>query len=155
MSLGSLKTIVGFTLVGIHVIAIVLLYWWVSAMLSPQEFRITVMILVPVSAVYVGAFLRDSVRHMFADVATPTEDRPITLSFAILASCLTALFGLLVIYNLYDFAHGANITADDLKDRLLIIETMAGGFLGIIVETLFREAPRENAHRVRTQPRRR
>jgi hypothetical protein len=29
------------------------------------------------------------------------------------------------------------MSPDDLKDRLALVEVMAGGFLGLVVETLF------------------
>ncbi|MFD1302458.1 hypothetical protein [Methylobacterium marchantiae] len=102
--------------------------------MSSQSFRITLLLIAPVSAVYAMAFLKDAIRHMYDIVE---DDSHISMTFSLLSIIFSTFFGLLVIYNLYSFKIGAIQDPDDLKDRLAMIEVAAGGFLGIIFETLF------------------
>ncbi len=37
--------------------------------------------------------------------------------------------------------YGARMSPDDLKEQLALIETALGGFLGLIVETIFGKLP--------------
>jgi len=141
MKLGIVKNIVGANLVGLHVLAIGLCFYWLDAKLSAQDFRIVVLILCPVTAVYAMAYCREAARSMFVDVQDPDDRRLVTRRFAILAIFLTFVFSAGIIYTIHQYSLGKSLSPDDLKDRLGIMETALGGFLGLIVETLFGKAP--------------
>lgn len=137
MNLGTVKNLVGFNLLGLHCVAIFLCFYWLDERLSPQDFRIVILILCPVTAVYAMAFVRELVRNMFVDNPDAQNYRKITNSFSLTAVAITMFFSFAIIYNIFEFQKGGNMSSDDLKDRLGIIETVLGGFLGLIVETLF------------------
>ena len=51
MRLVTVKNVVGAALVGLHLLAIFLCYYWLKGKLSPPDFRLTILILCPVTAV--------------------------------------------------------------------------------------------------------
>lgn len=138
MRLGRLKDCVGFTLVGLHLLAIALSFFWLRGRLSPQSFQLTILIITPVTALYALAYLREVARTMFAGTEDAADRRMVTLRFAVLSILFTMSFSLGVIYTLHSFAFGdAPQDADGLKLSLSIIETALGAFIGLVVETLF------------------
>ena len=134
MRLGTVKNIVGAALVGLHLLAIFLCYYWLKGKLSAADFRLTILILCPVTAVYALAYVREVVRNMFVDTVDKDDLRIVRFRFAVIASLFSLVFSVGVLYTIYDFSTGARMSPDDLKDQLALIETALGGFLGLIVE---------------------
>ncbi|MCP9630656.1 hypothetical protein NML43_26495 [Rhodopseudomonas palustris] len=137
MKLGSLKNIVGSILVGLHLVALFLCYYSLKSRLDPSDFRITIYILCPVTAVYAMAYVRDVTKSMFANTTDADEERSIRLSMVILSTLFSFVFSAAVIYSIHEFSVGGTMKPDDLKEQLALIETALGGFLGLIIETLF------------------
>ncbi|PZR91032.1 MAG: hypothetical protein DLM68_03960, partial [Hyphomicrobiales bacterium] len=67
MKLGTLKNVVGGLLVGQYIIALVLCFVWLDSRLEPQDFRLTILILTPVTAVYALAYVKDVAKTMFQE----------------------------------------------------------------------------------------
>jgi hypothetical protein len=140
MTLVAVRNAVGFGLVAIHLLAILLCYVWLDSRLNSQDFRITILILVPVSAVYALAFLKRVVAER-ESVAVPVSITPrVTISFAALSFIFTGAFGVLIIYTLWQYQASGEMSPNDLKDRLALIEVMVGAFLGLIADSLFGSA---------------
>jgi uncharacterized protein YacL len=138
MELGRVKDIVGFALVGLHLLAMFLCFVWLRERMSLQSFQITILILSPVTATYSLAYLREVVRTMFGGTREYVDKQAVTVRFAILSFLFTFTFSCVVIYTLYSFSFSQiEQSADDLKLSLSIIETSLGAFIGLIVETLF------------------
>ncbi|TWB04491.1 hypothetical protein [Bradyrhizobium stylosanthis] len=109
--------------------------------MKQSDFRITILILCPVTAIYALAFVREVLRFMFVGSADKDDSRAVTLSFVLVSVLFTVVFSIGVIYSIYKFSIGTTMTPDDLKERLAWIETGLGGFMGLIVETLFGKLP--------------
>src|SRR5258708_5222088 len=96
MKLTHLKNTVGFCLVGLHIVAIGLCFLLLRNKLSSNDFRITILILSPVSAVYAMAFLRDTVRNMFVvendGAQNKVEQRRVTVTMASLSIIFSVFF---------------------------------------------------------------
>jgi hypothetical protein len=138
MKLGVLKNIVGANLIGLHLIAIFLCYAWLQPRLpDPQQLKIVVLMLTPVTIVYAMAYFREVVRGMFPDGQDPDDVRMVTMRFAVLVTLFTFAFSIGIIHALYQYKSGTTATPDDLKENLAYIEAALGVFLGLIVETLF------------------
>ena len=90
---------------------------------------------------YALAYVREVARGMFVDNEEPDDRRAVRPRFAILSTLFSTAFSVGVIYTIYDYAFGGPMSPDDLKDQLALIETALGGFLGLIVETLFGKLP--------------
>jgi hypothetical protein len=65
------------------------------------------------------------------------DDRPVTRTMATLSFLFSLSFSSLVIVSIVSYYSGDIVTPDALKDQLALVEVVAGGFLGLIVETLF------------------
>lgn len=141
MRLGHVKNSVGGLLVALHVSAIFLCFLWLEDRMKQSDFRITILILCPVTAIYALAFVREVLRFMFVGSADKDDSRAVTLSFVLVSVLFTVVFSIGVIYSIYKFSIGTTMTPDDLKERLAWIETGLGGFMGLIVETLFGKLP--------------
>ena len=135
--LGRLKNIIGGVLVCLYVVSVFLCYYWLDDRLSDQEFRITLLILSPVTVVYVVAYFKEVARTMFSNGQDSGDRRHVTARFAVLSIGVVSLFCVAVIYTLYEFMLGSSLTSEDLKNRLALIETIFGGFLGLLAEPLF------------------
>jgi len=141
MRLGTVKNVVGLALVGLHFLAMILCWYWLESRLSTQDFRITILILSPVTSVYALAYVREVIRTMYADTPDPADDRLVTQRFSYLSIFFSFIFSAGVIYTIYQYKQGTALAPDDLKDRLALIETALGVFLGLVVETLFGKLP--------------
>ena len=108
---------------------------------SCSDFRLTILILCPVMAVYAMAYLREVVKFMFVDTSDVDDRRFVKIRMAVLSTLFSLVFSVGIIYSIYDFSTGANMKPDDLKEQLALIETALGGFLGLIVETIFGKLP--------------
>lgn len=137
MPVDILKNLIGFSLVGLHICAVGLCYIWLDSFVSRQEFNIIVLILTPVTAVYAMAFVKDIIKHNLWKESKRTTKLFVSWEFSAISLVFTISFGALVIYNLYNFFSGGNLSADDLKERLALIEVVVGAFIGIIADTLF------------------
>jgi hypothetical protein len=137
IQLGRLKDIVGFSLVGLHLIAIGLCFFWLQDRMSAQDFQLTILILTPVTALYALAYLREVARNMIVGTGAAEDAQLVTGRFAFLAVVFILAFSSAVIFTIYDFAQGNAQSADDLKISLSTTETALGAFLGLIIETLF------------------
>jgi hypothetical protein len=145
MRLGRLKDIIGFTLVGLHLIAIGLCFLWLRERMSLQSFQLTILTITPITALYALAYLKETARYMFIDTPSILDIRVVTYRFAILSILFTTAFSVAILYTIYSFAFGSSTqNADDLKLSLSIVETALGAFLGFIAETLFgKDLPQE------------
>lgn len=141
MKLERLKNLVGAILVGLHIFAIFLCFYLLKSRLNSTDFRLTVLILCPVTAVYAMAYLREVIKFMFVDTSDVDDSRPVKLRMAVLSILFSLAFSTGVIYSIYDFSTGTQMKPDDLKEQLALIETALGGFLGLIVETIFGKLP--------------
>ena len=109
--------------------------------MGQSDFRLTILILCPVTAVYAMSYVREVAKFMFVDTSDADDKRGVRFRFAVLATLFTFVFSAGVIYSIYDFSKGGHMQPDDLKEQLALIETVLGGFLGLIVETLFGKLP--------------
>ena len=141
MKLGLLKNLIGSILIGVHIVAIALCFYWLDSRLDNQDFRITILILTPVTAVYAMAYFKEVARGMFVGSLEVVDQRLVTIRFAVFSVLFSLLFCIAIIYTLYQFKTGTSFDADTLKDRLALVEVILGGFLGLIVETLFGRLP--------------
>ena len=142
MKLEHVKNLVGGLLVGLHLVAIFLCFYWLKSRMSLPDFRLTILILCPITAVYALSYVREVAKFIFADTSDADDHRIVKPRFAIIASVFTVAFSAGVIYSIYDYSNlGSNMKPDDLKEQLALIETALGGFLGLIVETIFGKLP--------------
>jgi hypothetical protein len=141
MKLGAIKNVVGGILVGLHLLATFLCFYWLRSRLNASDFRLTILILCPVTAVYALAYLREVARSMFVDAPDVDDARLVRPRFAVLSTLFSLAFCIAIIFTIWDFKGGTTMSPEDLKDQLALIETALGGFLGLIVETLFGKAP--------------
>jgi hypothetical protein len=147
MQLSILKHIVGFTLVGLHILGIAFCFIWLDDKMSTQDFRLTILILTPVTAVYAMNFLKDLSHKRFVDAAKPEAELVVTTSFATASIIFTSLSSVLILFSLYRYYSGAILKPDDLKDRLALVELVSGGFLGFVADTLFGSHPGKSSAR--------
>ena len=141
MKLSRLKDTIGFTLVGLHLLAIGLAFALLQPLMEPESFRVTVLILSPVTAIYALAYLREVAKNFLVEQGQLSPPQFVTPQFAILAVLFTLAFSVGIIYTIYDFSRGNIASADNLKASLATIETALGAFLGLIIETLFGKVP--------------
>ncbi|SFJ86320.1 hypothetical protein SAMN04488498_1019 [Mesorhizobium albiziae] len=137
MRLGRLKDIIGFSLVGLHLLAIGLCFWLLKPRLTPEDFHLTVLILTPITAIFALAYVREVARVMLVGTTDEIDQKLVATRFSTLSIMFTLAFSLAVLYTIWDYARGNAQSADDLKISLSTIETALGAFLGLIVETLF------------------
>ncbi|MGI8569684.1 MAG: hypothetical protein ACR2KT_11735, partial [Methylocella sp.] len=62
--------------------------------------------------------------------------REISTPFVVISIFFTLVLCAFIIYSLYSFKAAGNLRLD-LKDRLALLETILGSFLGLIVDELF------------------
>jgi hypothetical protein len=141
MRLGTVKNLVGAALVGLHLVAIFLCFYWLKGKLSAQDFRLTILILSPVTAMYAVAYVREVLRNINPAGEDAEDKELVRTRFAVLSILFSAAFSVGIIYTLYDFSTGKAMSADDLKDQLALIETSLGVFFGLIIERLFGKQP--------------
>jgi hypothetical protein len=137
MYLSSLKNTVGAILVGTHIVAIGLCFLWLDSRLKDDDFRLTILILSPVTTVYALAYAKDLFRDIFQEPTNIGTDRKVKTSVSIFSILMSTMFAIGIIYTIYNFKESASITQDTFKYRLALIETSLGAFLGLIVDTLF------------------
>jgi hypothetical protein len=133
MKATTLKNLVGFFLVFLHLLAWFLCYKWLKPRLEYEDFRITVLILAPVVTIYAVAFAKDVIRAK--NIRPSTETIP--GNFAALAIIYAVAFGIAVIYQIYDFSTATNMTPNELKDGLALTEVIGGGIFGLFMDELF------------------
>ncbi len=134
MKLYQVKNIIGFTFVGLHIIAIGLCFLLLHGEMDAVDFRTVVLIVSPVMSVYALAYFRDVARNITGRSSEDYQD--VTLSFVVLSCIFSVLFGSYVIWTIWNFA-GSGEGAKTLKQDLALVEVFAGGFVGLIFETLF------------------
>lgn len=146
VKLRHVKTCIGFSLVLLHLLAMLLCFLWLKPRMNLQSFQITALILAPVTSIYALAYIKEVARHMRNPTADPDYGQPIDVKFAVLAVLFTLAFSTGIIYAIYSYAfenQGQN--PDDLKLTLSIIETALGVFMGLIFETLFGKSSLDQA----------
>jgi len=141
MKLEYVKNLVGGLLVGLHLLAIFLCFFWLKSRMSLPDFRLTILILCPITAVYALSYVREVAKFMFADTSDTDDSRIVKPRFAVIACLFTVAFSVGVIYSIYDYSTGSSMKPDDLKEQLALIETALGAFLGLIIETIFGKLP--------------
>jgi hypothetical protein len=137
ISLGRLKDLTGFSLVGLHLLAIGMCFYLLKPRMNPQDFQVTVLILTPITAIFALAYVREAARGLLVASRDAGDARAVSTRFAVLSLLFVTAFSFAVVYTIWDYADGNSQTADDLKLSLSTVETALGAFLGLIVETLF------------------
>jgi len=138
-----MKTVIGFSLMGLHLASLYLGYVWLQPILKSQELYAIMLTLAPLTALYALAFARDVVREMYAQQSTKT----VSLNFAVLSIVVVTAFGFALIAVLHAFKEGISGNIDDLKVRLGLVETFLGAFIGLIAESLFGPLPDPPQHK--------
>jgi hypothetical protein len=132
MKLSVLKTLVGFFLVVLHLVAGGICFVWLKQRLEPDDFRLTILILAPVATLYAVAYVKDVIKAM----NNPTAERSVPKDFAALTIIYSIAFGVGVLYQIYDF-YSAHMTPNELKEQLALFELFGGGILGLLLDELF------------------
>lgn len=133
MPITWMKSLVGFSLVGIHGLSMILAFVWLDPRLEVQQWQAVVLTLAPLSALYVLAFTRDVVTNMQGD----PDKRRVSANFVVLTVIVILAFGVAVLYSLYQFKTTVSLRLEDLQVRLGIVETLLGVILGTLVAPLF------------------
>jgi hypothetical protein len=120
----------------IHFGAIYFVFLRVSARLKPEDQLAVVMILAPLTATFVTFFLKDAVRNARGQVEVGVDKY--TGSFAAITVLITLLYGATIFFILYNFVDNTDVGPDMLKLYIGVIETVIGGFVGIVYGELFK-----------------
>jgi hypothetical protein len=136
MKTAIVKNTNGLLMLFIHFGAIYFVFERVSARLKPEDQLGVVMILAPLTATFVTLFLKDAVRN--ASGAEPGSVENYTVSFAGITVLITILYGATIFFILYNFVNNTDVGPDMLKLYIGIIETVIGGFVGIVYGELFK-----------------
>jgi hypothetical protein len=134
MKEGYVKNANGILMIVIHFGAIFYIFQGVSARLEPKDQIALVMILSPLTAAFVSLFLKDAVKKARQVV----DDAYYSVSFASVTVLLTVLYGATLLFILFNFLKNTDINADMLKLYIGVIETIIGGFVGIVYGELYK-----------------
>ena len=126
----------GLLMLFVHFGAIYFVFERVSARLKPEDQLSIVMILAPLTATFVSLFLKDAVRHARRQGEPEKDD--FTAAFAIITVLITVLYGATIFFILQNYLSNTDIGPDMLKLYVGVIETVIGGFVGILYAELFK-----------------
>jgi DMSO reductase anchor subunit len=129
------KNVNGVLMVGVHFGAIYYVFERVSKRLEPEDQLAVVMILAPLTAAFVSLFLKDAVRHAKFQVRVEEE---YTLGFSLITILITILYGATIFFILSNYLKNEDIKPEMLKLYVGVIETVIGGFVGIVYGELFK-----------------
>src|SRR5262249_5628408 len=133
MKANHVKNANGILMIAIHFGAIFYIFREVSARLEPKDQIALVMILSPLTATFVSLFLKDLVRH-----SQLVQAEVYNLGFSSVTIILTLLYGATLFFMLNNFLQNTDISADMLKLYVGVIETVIGGFVGIVYGELYK-----------------
>jgi hypothetical protein len=131
MKLDTLRMIVGFSIIGSHLMSFFLIVFGTDKLTMPERTELALLIS-PVFAVYVTAIVRQFVRQDATYDESPTHP-----ALRILSIGTSTIFGLALPIIIYQFTAGAIASFPALKTTLGIIETALGIYTGAIVDRLF------------------
>src|SRR5258708_1045328 len=134
MKSSYVKNANGILMITIHFGAIYYIFQSVSARLEPKDQLSVVMILAPLTAAFVSLFLKNLVKSA---TATETKKLTFTASFAFVTVFLTILYGGTIFFLLSNFLQNQDVGPDMLKLYVGVIETVVGGFVGIVYAELY------------------
>jgi DMSO reductase anchor subunit len=125
----------GLLMLCIHFGAIYFVFQRVSTRLRPEDQLAVVMILAPLTAAFVSMFLKDAVRHARQSAV---EDDSFNVSFGVITILVTVLYGATIFFILQNYLTNVDVGPDMLKLYVGVIETVIGGFVGILYGELFK-----------------
>jgi hypothetical protein len=125
----------GVLMIAIHFGAIYYVFESVSARLEPKDQLSVVMILAPLTAAFVSLFLKDLVKSATVGATTSPD---YNVPFAGITLLLTVLYGLVIFFILFNYLKNQDIGPDMLKTYIGVIETIIGGFVGILYGELYK-----------------
>lgn len=131
MRLDTLRMIVGFLIIGSHLLCLGMIIFYMSG-LTIQEKTDLSLLIGPVFSVYVAAIVKRFTQ------ANPTyDDTPTHPALRILSIGAAVIFSLAIPATLFNFAVGQIGEVATLKTYLGFIETGLGIYTGAIVDRLF------------------
>ena len=125
----------GILMIAIHFGAIYYVFKSVSARLEPKDQIAVVMILAPLTATFVSLFLKDLVKGA---TITAVQDITFNSSFSGVTVLITILYGLTIFFILTNYLKNLDVGPDMLKLYIGVIETVIGGFVGIVYAELYK-----------------
>jgi hypothetical protein len=124
--------VLGLILLATHVSAISILLLYGGRIFTDFEDVISAaLILIPVTASYVTAFLKDTLRNQF--VVSAPKDGFVTVSAFIVQLIFLVLFGSSLLYVVLAYVFVGGWTVNQFKILLGVIESAFGIYVGIIV----------------------
>ena len=129
------KNVNGILMIATHFGAIYYIFEAVSARLEPRDQVALIMILSPLTAAFVSLFLKDLIKHQSPDTR---QHLTFTATFAGVTVLLTILYGSTLFFMLHNFLKNQDVTAEILKTYVGVIETVIGGFVGLVYGELYK-----------------
>jgi hypothetical protein len=131
----SVKNVNGILMIAIHFGALYYVFESVSARLEPKDQIAVVMILAPLTATFVSLFLKDLVKNA---AVIGTRESTFNVSFSGVTVLITILYGLTIFFILSNYLTNLDVGPDMLKLYIGVIETVIGGFVGIVYAELYK-----------------
>ena len=137
MQLDTLRMVVGFSIIGSHLISFLLILVGTSKLTTPERVELSLLIS-PVFAVYVTAIVR-----RFTGPDSSYDNSPTHPALRALSIGTSTIFGLGIPIIIYKFTAGAIESFSALKSTLGIVETALGLYTGAVVDRLFGRVEKE------------
>jgi len=122
------RLIIGVAIIMTHFLCVGIVFWK-DAILSPSQQYDTILLLAPITVVYITAIIRAAI----ADQNNPLHTQSVSLFYGATIGLVT-LFSLIgLLYTFYRI----DGTPESSKFGILIFETAFGGIFGLVVTDLF------------------
>jgi hypothetical protein len=131
MQLDTLRMVVGFSIIGSHLLSFSIILLGTDKLTMPERTELSLLIS-PVFAVYVTAIIRQ-----FLKADAHYDDSPTHPALRILSIGTSTVFGLALPITIYQFSVGTIESFSALKATLGIIETALGAYTGAVIDRLF------------------